>query len=162
MSETNLQLTSVPVVETGGLIRRPVNEVFEALVDPSITSKFWFTKSTGRLAPGAKVTWTWEMYNMSTPVVVKEFEQDRQVVFEWGEPPAATTVEFRFDSRDDGTTFLNIRESGFTGETGDEIVGWALGSMGGFTQLMAALKAYVEHKIVLTIVADRFPDGHPS
>ncbi|MBC7990984.1 MAG: polyketide cyclase, partial [Luteimonas sp.] len=26
------------------LIRRPVAEVFEAFVDPAITSRFWFTR----------------------------------------------------------------------------------------------------------------------
>lgn len=31
------------------LIRRPVAEVFEAFVDPAITTQFWFTHSTGRL-----------------------------------------------------------------------------------------------------------------
>ena len=30
------------------LIRKPVAEVFEAFVDPAITTQFWFTKSSGR------------------------------------------------------------------------------------------------------------------
>jgi uncharacterized protein YndB with AHSA1/START domain len=29
------------------LIRRPVAEVFEAFVDPAVTTRFWFTKSEG-------------------------------------------------------------------------------------------------------------------
>ncbi len=29
------------------LIRKPVAEVFEAFVNPDITSKFWFTKGSG-------------------------------------------------------------------------------------------------------------------
>ena len=45
----NLQLTHVPKSKTGMLIRKPVAEVFEAFVDPDITTKFWFTKSSGRL-----------------------------------------------------------------------------------------------------------------
>jgi uncharacterized protein YndB with AHSA1/START domain len=36
------------VAQTGMLIRRPVTEVFQAFVDPEITSKFWFTKGSGR------------------------------------------------------------------------------------------------------------------
>ena len=43
-----LQLTQVPVAKAAMLIRKPTAEVFEAFVDPAITSKFWFTKSTGR------------------------------------------------------------------------------------------------------------------
>jgi uncharacterized protein YndB with AHSA1/START domain len=162
MSANGLHLKNAPVMDTGMLIRKPVDEVFEALANPAITTKFWFTKSTGRLEPGAKVAWTWEMYGVTRPAVVREFVQNERIVVEWGEPPAATTVTFRFDSRDDGTTFLNVTEVGFTGATGDDVVNWALGSMGGFTQMLDALKAYLEHGIVVTIVADRFPDGHPG
>ena len=57
------------------LIRRPVAEVFEAFVNPEITTKFWFTKSSGRLEVGKQVTWEWEMYGASTDVTVKELEK---------------------------------------------------------------------------------------
>ncbi len=53
----NLQLTQVPVTRTGMLIRKPVAEVFEAFVNPNITTKFWFTKGSERLAAGKQVQW---------------------------------------------------------------------------------------------------------
>jgi uncharacterized protein YndB with AHSA1/START domain len=162
MSSAVPQLENIPVMETGMLIRKPANEVFEAIVDPAITTKFWFTDSTGRLEPGAEVRWTWSMYDLSSPVKVKEFEQDRRLVVEWGDEPAVTTVEWTFDARDDGTTFVSVKETGYKGDTGDEIVGWAIGSMGGFTQALAGLKALLEHKIQLGLTEDRFPDGHPA
>jgi hypothetical protein len=65
MKETgvdNLQLKQVPIAKTGMLIRRPVAEVFEAFVNPDITTKFWFTKGSGRLEIGKQVQWDWEMY----------------------------------------------------------------------------------------------------
>jgi uncharacterized protein YndB with AHSA1/START domain len=157
LPETNLQLTKVPDVETGMLIRRSAGPVFEALTDPAITTKFWFTKSTGPLKPDARVQWSWEMYDVTVPVVVKEFESNRRVVVEWGEASAATTIEFDLDPHDDETTFLSIKETGFTADSGDALVARATGSVGGFTQLLAALKAYLEHDIILTVVADRFP-----
>ncbi len=36
-----LQLTRVPTMNTGMLIRRPVGDVFEAFVNPDITTQFW-------------------------------------------------------------------------------------------------------------------------
>jgi len=51
----NLQLKQVPVTSTGMLIRKPVAEVFEAFVNPNITTKFWFTKSSERLEAGKQV-----------------------------------------------------------------------------------------------------------
>ncbi|MEN3309327.1 MAG: hypothetical protein V7603_5529 [Micromonosporaceae bacterium] len=162
MSAGSLRLTSAPTVETAMLIRSPVHEVFEAFADPAITSRFWFTHSTGRLAPGAEVRWTWQMYDLTTPVRVKEFEQDARMLLEWGAEPAVTTFELSFAPQEDDTTFVNITETGYSEETGDEVVAHALGSMGGFTLVLAALKAYLEHKIVLAVVADRFPDGKPA
>jgi len=41
-----------PVVSPQMLIRRPVAEGFEAFVDPRITTKFWFTKGSGRVETG--------------------------------------------------------------------------------------------------------------
>lgn len=38
-------LTQQPVVKAEMLIRKPVEEVFEAFVDPAVTTRFWFTKS---------------------------------------------------------------------------------------------------------------------
>lgn len=57
-----MQIQNTPVADTGMLIRRPVAEVFEAFVNPEITSRFWFTQGSGRLETGKQVHWTWEMY----------------------------------------------------------------------------------------------------
>jgi uncharacterized protein YndB with AHSA1/START domain len=54
-----LQLTHAPLMETGMLIRKPAAEVFEAFVNPDITTRFWFTKGSGRLEAGRQVQWDW-------------------------------------------------------------------------------------------------------
>ena len=46
------------------LIRSPVNEVFEAFVDPAITSKFWFSRGSAKLEAGESVRWDWEMVRL--------------------------------------------------------------------------------------------------
>ncbi|HET6723746.1 MAG TPA: polyketide cyclase, partial [Chitinophagaceae bacterium] len=48
------------------LIRKPIEEVFEAFINPAITKNFWFTKASGKLEVGKKITWSWEMSNVST------------------------------------------------------------------------------------------------
>ncbi len=79
----HLQLTHIPVAKAEMLIRKPVAEVFEAFINPEITTKFWFTKSSRRLEVGKQVTWTWEMYNASTQVTVKDVEQNKRILIEW-------------------------------------------------------------------------------
>jgi len=64
------------------LIRKPVEEVFEAFMNPEITKNFWFTKSSGRLEVDKKITWTWEMYNASTTVIAREILRDQKILFE--------------------------------------------------------------------------------
>jgi uncharacterized protein YndB with AHSA1/START domain len=147
------------VAEAAMLIRKPVTEVFEAFINPKITTKFWFTKSTGKLEAGKRVTCTWEMYNHSSQVYVKEIEQNKRILTEWLYEGSSTTVEWIFTPRGDNATFVSITHSGFTGDA-DTIVKSALGSTGGFKLVLAALKALLEHNIQLNLVADRFPDGH--
>jgi uncharacterized protein YndB with AHSA1/START domain len=155
---TDLELTQAPTVNVGMLIRRPPEAVFAALVDPAITTRFWFTKSSGSLGPGATVQWDWEMYGVSVKVSVKEFEENRRIVFDWGPEDSPTTVEFRFVPWRDDTTYVQVTESGFHG-TGDQIVAKAIDSTGGFTMVVCALKALLEHDVVLTVVADKAPPG---
>jgi uncharacterized protein YndB with AHSA1/START domain len=64
------------------LIRRPVAEVFEAFVNPAITTRFRFTESSGKLEAGKQIRWYWEMFNASAQVSVQAVEQDRRILIE--------------------------------------------------------------------------------
>ena len=86
-------LTHAPAANTGMMIRKPVAEVFEAFIDPAITTQIWFTKSSGRLEIDRQIQWDWEMYHASAQVHVKAIEQNRRILVEWGEEGAFTTIE---------------------------------------------------------------------
>ena len=154
----NLQLTHVPMTKTGMLIRRPVADVFEAFINPDITTQFWFTKSSGRLQVGKQVQWDWEMYEVSAAVTAKVIAPNKRILIEWPGYSGLTTVEWTFAPQEDGTTFVSITEAGFTG-TGDELVKQVTASTQGFTLVLAGLKALLEHNIKLNLVADRYPKG---
>jgi uncharacterized protein YndB with AHSA1/START domain len=151
-----LQLTHVPVVTAEMLIRKPVADVFEALVNPELTTRFWFTKSSGRLEPGAQVTWTWEMYNASAQVTVLTVEEHKRILIEWSGYGSPNTVEWTLTQHGDDAAFVSITNAGFSGD-GDEVVLQALDAKGGFTWVLAGLKAFLEHGIELNLVADAFP-----
>ena len=154
----NIQLTKEPIAKAEMLVRQPVGEVFEAFVNPEITTKFWFTKSSGRLERGKQVTWTWEMYNVSTQATIKEVEKNKRILIEWSSYGSPTTVEWTFTPYGNDATFVTITDSGFRGE-GDDIVKQAQNSTEGFTIVLAGLKALLEHNIILNLVVDRFPKG---
>ena len=152
-----MEITHAPVAKAEMLIRRPAAEVFEAFIDPGITSKFWFTRGSGRLEPGKQVRWDWEMYDVSADVQVRAIEQNRRILIEWSASDAPTTVEWLFTPRPDDTTLVSVTDSGFGGD-GDAMVRQAIGSTEGFSLVLAGLKALLEHDIILNLVPDRFPD----
>jgi uncharacterized protein YndB with AHSA1/START domain len=151
-------LTRLPITKTGMLIRKPVGDVFEAIVNPQITTNFWFTRASGRLEVGKRVQWDWEMYDVSIHVIAKAIEPNARIVIEWPGYSGSTTVEWKFAPQKDGTTFVSVTESGFTG-TGDEVVKYVADSTQGFTLLLAGLKAFLEHGVRLNLTADRYPAG---
>jgi uncharacterized protein YndB with AHSA1/START domain len=155
-SGEHLELTRPPMAKAEMLIRKPPAEVFNAFVDPAITTRFWFTKSSGKLEPGVGVIWTWEMYDFSVKATVKEVVPDELLVVECEGYGAPTTIEWRFTPHDDDATFVSITNSGFVGN-GDEAVEQAISSTEGFTFVLAGLKAMLEHDLDLNLVGDRLP-----
>jgi uncharacterized protein YndB with AHSA1/START domain len=129
-----------PVVKAQMLIRTPAADVFEAFVDPDVTTRFWFTHSSGRLEHGRTLTWTWAMYGVSTQVTVKAVEATRRILIAWDDP--STDVEWLFEARSD-----------------TQIVAQAIDSMGGFSLVLAGLKALMEHGVELKLVGDHAPDA---
>jgi uncharacterized protein YndB with AHSA1/START domain len=138
------------------LIRRPVGRVFEAFINPEITTKFWFTKSSGKLEEGKKTQWTWEMHNLSVSIKTKAIALNQKIIIEWGNNDEISTVELTFKNLEETGTFVSIVNSGFQGNT-EKIIAQIRDSTEGFTLVLAGLKAYLEHNIELNLILDRFP-----
>lgn len=147
-----------PVAKAQLLIRKPVAEVFEALIDPAITSRFWFSKGSGRLEKGKRIRWDWEMYGVHTEVDVKAIETNKRILIEWNGPENPSSVEWTFEEKGNDTTFIVVKNWGFKGDD-NEIVAQVIDSTGGFTFLIAALKVFLEHGIEPNFVIDHAPDA---
>jgi uncharacterized protein YndB with AHSA1/START domain len=142
---------TAPVASAGMLIRRPVAEVFEAFADPAVTSRFWFTRGSGRLEPGPKVRWDWEMYGVGTDVRVTAIEPGRRILIDWDIAGDPTEVEWLFEARG-GDTVVKVENRGF--EDSPEGVAKALDSTGGFNLVLAAAKISLERGIDPRIIED--------
>src|SRR5687767_13217687 len=153
-----MQLSTVPVTKTGMLIRKPVEKVFAAVVDPEITRKFWFSKGSGRLETGKQVRWTWESHDVSIEVIAKVVEPNKRILIEWPGYSGPTHVEWTFQALPDATTFVRVTESGWTGNA-DQLVRYVADSTQGFTLMLAGLKGLLEHNIRLNLTLDRYPKG---
>ena len=143
------------------LIRRPVAQVFEAFINPTLTARFWFSEGSGRLEPGKRITWTWKWYGFSVDADVREVELNRRILVEWSGYGYSTPIEWRFAERPDGTTLVTITNKGFQG-TIEETAKSVVAATEGFAFVLAGAKAWLEHGIALNLVPDRFPDGLPK
>jgi uncharacterized protein YndB with AHSA1/START domain len=145
-------------------IARPVHEVFEAVADPDKLSQYFTTGGAkGRLETGKTVTWDFHDFPGAFPVQVIEVEPDRKIVLEWkaheGEPanveggemkPAVynTTVTMTFTPLDNDTrTLVEIEEKGWRETEG--ALKASYGNCQGWSQMLAALKAWIEYGINL-------------
>lgn len=149
-----MQNTTPVVVDAQMLIRKPVADVYEAFVNPQITTKFWFTKSSGRLELGKEVRWDWEMFGVGDELIVKELEVDHRILIEWGSD--STRVEWNFVPHGDSATLVKISNSGFPAMADDMLV-QAVDAKGGYTIVLAGLKAWLEHGIELNLIQDQYP-----
>jgi uncharacterized protein YndB with AHSA1/START domain len=151
-----MTVPNFPVVNARMLIRKPVSEVFEAFVNPDITTRFWYTRSSGRMEAGAQLRWEWEMFGVGTTVMVKKVDPPVRILIEWDDPPCP--VEWRFTEHGSDATLVEISAWGFRG-TEAEVVTQAIDSKGGFTIVLAGAKAWLEHGVALDLVRDQFPAG---
>ena len=130
-------------------IRKPVPEVFAAVVDPAKLSGYFVKSSSGPLAQGTTVQWSFAEAPGPFDVVVSEVVKDQRITFEWPVTGGGylTRVEMAFEALDGGDTMVRINESGWHE---DEVGATAsYGNAGGWMHMMCCLKAWLEYGINL-------------
>ena len=135
------------------LVGRPVETVFEAVANPDQLSRYFTTGGAfGRLEGGHTVTWDFHDFPGAFPVQVEEVIPERRIVLRWAanDPEGGdyqTRVVFNFTAVDEGRTKVEIEESGWP-ETPSGLKA-SYGNCMGWSHMLAALKAWVEHGINL-------------
>ena len=138
--------TDTPAATAAMLIRRPVGEVFQAFVDPAITSRFWFSRGSGRLEVGKQVTGNGGPYHASAQVLVNAIEPNARIVVEWSAYGTPTTVEWVLAPRPDHTTFVSITNTGFRRRTTPRSPDRRSPQLRASTLVLAGLKAWLKHR----------------
>ncbi len=143
-------------------VSRPVADVFDAVADPKQLSSYFTTGgSSGRLESGATVMWDFADFPGAFPVEVVEVVPNERIVLKWeahdgeildGEADVhagyQTEVVMRFAPLDDGQrTRVEIEEKGWRETPGGLTASY--NNCMGWSQMLAALKMWVEHKINL-------------
>lgn len=130
-------------------IQKPVSEVFDGVRNPEKLSRYFTT--AGASAPlDANTTVMWEFADFpgAFPVRVKEVIENQLIAFEWDAPDnIVCRVEIAFEALNERETLVSISESGWP-ET-EKGLQLSYGNCMGWSQMLSALKAFLEYGINL-------------
>lgn len=133
-------------------IRRPEMDVFQAFTDPDIANKFWFSRSSGKLENAARLTWYWDAAGISREITVEELIPYQHIALSFTEP--AHQLDIYFLDLEQGCTQVRLKNYGFC-ELGDALHDTIIERSSLLTSVLAGLKSYLEHGIVLGLMEDR-------
>lgn len=135
-------------------IARQIEDVYEAVADPEQLSRYFTTGGAqGRLETDTNVTWDFADFPGRFPVIVVAADPPRRIVIEWdGESTTdhrgRTRAVFEFEPIDQGArTLVTVTETAWMLTTDGARA--AFGNCEGWTGMLAALKAWLEHGINL-------------
>ena len=134
------------------IVNRPRHDVFEAVADPKELSAYFTTGgASARLEQGQTVTWDFADFPGAFPVKMTEVVPDEKIVFDWKANEAGTDyqlqVTMRFTEVEEGRTKVEVEEAGWHETEAARQASY--GNCMGWSQMLCALKAWVEHGINL-------------
>ena len=133
-----------------GKIAKPVAEVFDAVYSPSKLSGYFTTGgASAPLVEGSTVTWDFADFPGAFPVQVRRVEQNRLIELEWkaGDGDYSTRTRLEFEPLEGGATLVRISEG--TWRETQQGLDASYGNCMGWTQMLCAMKLYVERGINL-------------
>lgn len=125
-------------------IQKPVEEVFEAIVNPQIMTKYFISESSGRMETGKELFWEFGDFPGKFPVKVTEVQSNSMVSFVWDEE---TIVRIILEEQTDKSTVVTITEG--EKELSEKNLEWLIGNTFGWGNFLDCMKACLEYGINL-------------
>ncbi|WP_185211974.1 SRPBCC domain-containing protein [Sphingobacterium mizutaii] len=128
-------------------ILKPIEEVFEAIVDPEKMSNYFIERSSGRLEEGVTVEWKFPEFEDIFPVTGKFIRAYDYISFDWSGGEEGMMVEIFLEPFHDNFTVIRIKESYMP--VNEEGIKQAIGQTEGWANFLSSLKASLEYGINL-------------
>ena len=125
-------------------IQKPIDEVFEGIVNPENMTKYFISESSGRLETGKELIWKFSESPDECPVKEVKVETNRSVSFVWDDE---TVVNITLESQHDKSTVVKVTEVGKA--YSEDNLKWVIGNTEGWANFLACMKAYLEYGIFL-------------
>tara|TARA_R110002051_G_scaffold168737_1_gene239312 strand:- start:760 stop:1197 length:438 start_codon:yes stop_codon:yes gene_type:complete len=125
-------------------IQKPIEEVFEGIVNPEKMTKYFISESSGRLETRKEVIWKFPEFEDKFPIKEIKIENTSAISFVWD---PETIVKITLEKLPDDSTIVRVNENGK--ELNETNLKWALENSGGWANFLACMKAYLEYGIQL-------------
>ncbi len=129
-------------------IQKPIEQVFDAIVDPDKMSSYFISKSTGKMEEGKNLVWNFPEFVVDCPIRVGKIEENKYISYYWdGAEKRELFVEISFSEFENHSTIVTVTEKSMPN---DEIgINWLKGNTEGWSNFLCCLKAYLDYGINL-------------
>ena len=128
-------------------ILKPIEVVYEAIVDPERMNMYFIESGTGRLDAEKTVQWKFPEFEDIFPVEGKICQPYDYISFDWNMGDGENLVEIFLEKISLTATVVRVKEGKFSNNT--EGIKQALGQTEGWANFLASLKAYLEYDVNL-------------
>lgn len=125
-------------------IQKPVDVVFEAIVNPEHLTRYFISQSSGPIVNGHELTWEFGDFPGPFQVKVTALKTHEHIAFIWD---PETTVNIYLSPHGTENTVVKVCEG--EKELNEENLNWLISNTFGWGNFLDCLKAYLEYGIRL-------------
>lgn len=125
-------------------IQKPLERVFEAIVDAEQMKHYFISKGSGPMVKGKEVEWEFPEFEGSYPVKILEIIPHKYISFDWD---SNSLVEIHLEEYSKGNTLIKVTETGY--QMDEKGLKWVVGQTEGWANFLACMKAWLEYGIHL-------------
>ena len=125
-------------------IQKPIEEVFEGIVNPEKMTNYFISESNGRMETGKELIWKFPEFPIEVSIKNIQIEINHSVSYVWD---PKTVVTILLEAQPDKSTVVKVTEDGKPYNEAN--LRWAIGNTEGWANFLACMKAYLEYGIQL-------------
>lgn len=128
-------------------IAKPIEVVYEAIIDPNKMNAYFIESGTGRLDEEKTIQWKFPEFSDVFPVDGKQCQKYDYISFDWSGGAKGMLVEIFLEKTSPMATVVRIKEGKFNDDEAG--IQQAIGQTEGWANFLACLKASLEYDINL-------------
>ena len=135
------------IINTSITIRKPIHEVFDAIVNPEKMVHYFISESSGKMESGKVIQWKFPEFEIVFPIKVLQVVENQLISYSWEINNQDLTVEIKLEEKSNQHTLIQISEAEM--DNNEQGINWLKGNTEGWANFLACLKAYLEFGIKL-------------